>query len=729
MMDAQQPGHVSLGTLLGRIKEGRYVVPDFQREFEWDARDIRDLIASIFRDYYIGSLLLWRGLPENFSKLSCEPLFGRAASGNREFIVLDGQQRLTALHYALVGPDVAMPRRAKRAHFFVRVDRCLSADDDEAFDYRWAGTPWTAIAGTEALQFERHVFPLDLLGRDGIAWYKWTEAYKAFWQSRAQTDEAAQAHVEAADAFQTLIQGLIQNYQVSYVELDRQLPIGKICDIFTQINTRGVRLTIFDLMNALLKPSDIELKKLWRDARPTLARAGSDRANIYVLQVMSIRLQDYCSPKYLHFLLPGERKPQRGDARHDAILVPDATAFEAHWHAAVEALATALQQLYHPHEFGVTAARYLPYQTILPVFAALLARIQQQPALARGAARRKFNQWYWASVFTNQYSASSESTSARDFQEVSRWFDDDDHVPLAVRRFGDEVSTLSLSGEVRQGTSIYNGVFNLMMLNGARDWVETTVPDADLQDHHIIPAAWGRAQALGDRINTILNRCPLTPTTNRDVISDRLPNAYLPELIESRGRNVVEALLGRHFISPTAIEILLRTPFAVADFEAFIDERQRTIRAAIRARLIDDPIAIPADLRALDARIDAVERRLRSRLAALLDHDAVKLPSHVAQKIGGRLAGEARNPAFVASDHAALEAQLAYADLRELQDIGASAALRSVMLPVFGPVEAQAVRYAQLAGLRNAIRHSRHADAIVRTDGEAGILWFEKILN
>src|SRR5688572_16199568 len=72
MKDAQKPDHVSLNTLINRLKEGRFVIPDFQREFEWRPWDIRELMRSVFLDYYIGSLLLWKGKRENFSALSCE---------------------------------------------------------------------------------------------------------------------------------------------------------------------------------------------------------------------------------------------------------------------------------------------------------------------------------------------------------------------------------------------------------------------------------------------------------------------------------------------------------------------------------------------------------------------------------------------------------------------------------------------------------------------------------
>ena len=105
MRDAQKPDHISLNTLIGRLKEGRFVIPDFQREFEWRPWDIKELVLSIFLDYYIGSLLLWKGKRENFDALSCEILYGfnnttgqhpwNCGHGDPEHIVLDGQQRLT----------------------------------------------------------------------------------------------------------------------------------------------------------------------------------------------------------------------------------------------------------------------------------------------------------------------------------------------------------------------------------------------------------------------------------------------------------------------------------------------------------------------------------------------------------------------------------------------------------------------------------------------------------
>lgn len=70
MKNSQKPDHISLNKLLSNLKDGKYVIPDFQREFEWKPWDIRELMKSIFSDYYIGSLLLWRGKSENYERLN-----------------------------------------------------------------------------------------------------------------------------------------------------------------------------------------------------------------------------------------------------------------------------------------------------------------------------------------------------------------------------------------------------------------------------------------------------------------------------------------------------------------------------------------------------------------------------------------------------------------------------------------------------------------------------------
>ncbi len=146
--------------------------------------------------------------------------------------------------------------------------------------------------------------------------------------------------------------------------------------------------------------------------------------NVYILQVMSILRQGYCSPKYLYFLLPGQEKPIRDPdgTRRKEVLIPDVVDFEKRWNTAVDALEAAIKLLFHPQEYGVVSSSFLPYVSILPIFAALRAQAKSLPANRQLDARRKLRHWYWASVFLNRYSGSVESTSARDFQEIKAWF-------------------------------------------------------------------------------------------------------------------------------------------------------------------------------------------------------------------------------------------------------------------------------------------------------------------
>ena len=163
MKDAQKPDHISLTTLINRLREGRFVIPDFQREFEWEPADIRELMRSIFLDYYIGSLLLWKGKTENLEALACEPIHGYEGKGNPQEIVLDGQQRLTAMYYAFCAPDIPAPKRSNRYLFFLRVDRFMDEAHDEAFEYIWTQYGLN-LSRNQNAQFEQHMFPLSVVG-------------------------------------------------------------------------------------------------------------------------------------------------------------------------------------------------------------------------------------------------------------------------------------------------------------------------------------------------------------------------------------------------------------------------------------------------------------------------------------------------------------------------------------------------------------------------------------
>jgi hypothetical protein len=290
---------------------------------------------------------------------------------------------------------------------------------------------------------------------------------------------------------------------------------------------------------------------------------------------------------------------------------------------------------------------------------------------------------------------------------------------------------LELRKEIKRGSSVYNGVFNLLVLQGARDWVTGDVPlHDDLDDHHIVPDSWGKAKLGSNLIGTILNRTPLTSDTNRHVIRDRLPNAYLPELIQQNGENTVRAILESHFISSAALAILLRDPFTPDDYEAFISERQRTIQDAIENLLIKERLDLEPQLRELDCKVESVELRLRALVLEKIGDDTSQIPPHVLQKVTERISSALKkNAAMDAAQYTTLDGMLEYFDLREVQDTIVSKSLWASFEAIFANKESLYKKFDQLAELRNGIRHSRSVSQIAKMEGEASIIWFNQVLG
>jgi hypothetical protein len=346
-------------------------------------------------------------------------------------------------------------------------------------------------------------------------------------------------------------------------------------------------------------------------------------------------------------------------------------------------------------------------------------------------AQRKIRHWYWASVFTSRYSGSVESTSARDFIDVRNWIEDDAVEPGLIQEFKHRFKNLELRKETKRGTSIYNGIFNLLVLQGARDWMTGLVPQhGSLDDHHIVPKAWAAKHLKGNVADSILNRTPLSAETNRHVINDRLPNQYLPELIANSSEQQVRAILESHSISPKALEILLRDPFSSEDFDGFISERQRTLQEAIEALLIKQRLDLPPALRELDEQIEIIELGLRKVVRIALQDDPEQIPSQIAEEVDERIQRALKkNAAMDAEHYGLLSGQLEYFDLRELQATIVNKLLWPRFVNRFSTKEELIGKFGQLADLRNGIRHSRTVNPIARKEGEAAILWFQRVLS
>ena len=84
-------------TLLTWVKSGEIAIPEIQRPFVWEPTKVRNLLDSLYQGYPVGYLIAWRNPTVKLKD-------GTPSGGKR--ILIDGQQRVTALMAALLGREV-----------------------------------------------------------------------------------------------------------------------------------------------------------------------------------------------------------------------------------------------------------------------------------------------------------------------------------------------------------------------------------------------------------------------------------------------------------------------------------------------------------------------------------------------------------------------------------------------------------------------------------------------
>lgn len=87
----------SIQSLLNWIRDGDIAIPEIQRPFVWDSTKVRDLIDSLYEGFPVGYIIVWKNPDVRLKD-------GTISSGKK--ILIDGQQRITALQAAIVGEKV-----------------------------------------------------------------------------------------------------------------------------------------------------------------------------------------------------------------------------------------------------------------------------------------------------------------------------------------------------------------------------------------------------------------------------------------------------------------------------------------------------------------------------------------------------------------------------------------------------------------------------------------------
>jgi hypothetical protein len=196
-------------TLLAWVNSGEIAIPEIQRPFVWDSSKVRDLMDSLYQGYPIGYVIAWRNPNVRLKD-------GSLSEGKK--ILIDGQQRVTALTAAILGQYVVNKtyERIKIKIAFHPIDERFEVQNPAILkDKTWLPDISQAING-------------DLF-----------EIAEQYFELNPDVDKK-----QVRNAFSNLMN--IPKKQIGIIELAADLDIETVTEIFIRINSKGVVLSQAD---------------------------------------------------------------------------------------------------------------------------------------------------------------------------------------------------------------------------------------------------------------------------------------------------------------------------------------------------------------------------------------------------------------------------------------------------------------------------------------------------
>lgn len=566
--------NVKLVDLVEQAKSGLLTLPEFQRDFVWWRQSIESLLESLLKGHYIGALLFLETDGEHMP-FGDRPIAGLPTGTSNgvqpDDLVLDGQQRITALHYAFTAPNLPLRGVWNPYRFFLDLESTENLEEaEEAVYSARADLGWVKQLEQREIQYEWKTLPFTEL----LQWGDWQMGYVKWLFERDQ--EAGMSFISGQQARWDEAVRRIRDARVPVVTLPKVKPddyrrVREICDVFEKLNSAGIRLTVFDLLTARLHP-EVKLHNLWTDSlqnfpllrrfaggEPDIEAAAPDDFGVLLLRTVALlRDQEVKSKKLI------ELSKQN---------------FEEDWSRACAGMEKALERITSTSEggFGAFNRRWLPYKTALPVLAALTARFGEENVGAEGYSAMR--RWYWSSVFLNRYAGSTESLMYQDFNELWEYVRNGSREPATFLEARTEIlenRNFSLRSISRQGAAAYKGVMNLVALSGAKDFsYNDGITFYGLDDHHIFPQKFLKTEygITGGEVNTIINRTLIVDSTNKK-ISSKSPSTYLETVIPAQHR---EKILTSHLIGPDALRAMEEN-----DYEMFLEAREQALISRIK---------------------------------------------------------------------------------------------------------------------------------------------------
>jgi len=210
-----------VGTILSWVKAEEIAIPEMQRPFVWDATKVRDLMDSLYKGFPVGYLIVWRNPDVNLRD-------GSTSEGKK--ILIDGQQRVTALEAAILGEKIMNK------------------------DYRWVNINIAFNPITEKFEVSNPAIEKD---------ETWLPNISEIFSSKNNFLDTVDRYYEKNNSLidkNLLYQRLdhlnkLVDKQIGLIELNSDLDIEDVTEIFIRINSEGVVLGQSDFVMSKIAAS------------------------------------------------------------------------------------------------------------------------------------------------------------------------------------------------------------------------------------------------------------------------------------------------------------------------------------------------------------------------------------------------------------------------------------------------------------------------------------------
>lgn len=203
----------TVNALISWIEEDIVAIPEIQRPFVWNATKVRDLLDSLYKDYPIGYIITWQNPDARLKD-------GSISHGKR--ILIDGQQRVTALMAAISGAEVLNKKYKKK-----RI-KIAFHPESEKFE----------VQNSAILKNKKWIPDI-------------AEIFStSFSQFQFITDYCSKNPDMNPDELNKTLQRLIniKHSTLGIIELNHTLDIETVTEIFIRINSAGVSLSQADFV-------------------------------------------------------------------------------------------------------------------------------------------------------------------------------------------------------------------------------------------------------------------------------------------------------------------------------------------------------------------------------------------------------------------------------------------------------------------------------------------------